>query len=102
MNTSTPRLQQLKKAIEISEKIEQLEQELKAVLEGTDSGSAAVAQAAAPGRPGRKPGVSQAQATTGAAAKRGRKPGRAKRIVSPEARAKMAEAQRRRWAKAKR
>lgn len=75
MSNNTPSLEQLKRAITISEQIDALQSQLAALLGGS---SPAVAKAAAPG-----------------------KPRKGKRTVSPEARAKMAVAQRARWAKRK-
>lgn len=100
---STTSIQQLKKALAISEKIEQLERELREVMGGIDGGNAPSASVPSPVRRGRPAKAQQVQEITAssAAAKSGKKT-RRKRIVSPEARAKMAEAQRRRWAKAKR
>ena len=84
--TQSPSLVQLKRALAISEEIQQLEAELAAVLGGgatiTSNKAAAPAAAAAASIKG----------------KRGPKKG-GKRFVSPEARAKMAAAQRARWAK---
>jgi len=67
---------------------------VKSLLGGT------AAAAAAPRRRGRPPGSKIAAKTAGAAApkKRGRKPGRKKRVLSPEAIARISEAQKKRWA----
>jgi hypothetical protein len=73
-----PSLSQLKRAVLIAEKLEQLEQELADIL-------------------GQKPGAPKAD--------KGAKPVKAKktkRTMSPEAREKIAAAQRKRWAKSKR
>ena len=78
--SSTPTLDQLRRAVQIHEQIERLQTELASILGGTRRG---------PGRP--------AKAVTGAA-KKGRK---GTRVMSPEAREKIAAAQRRRWAKQK-
>ncbi len=62
---------------------------------------AAAAPSTAPRRRGRPPGSKNvATAAAGAAEpkKRGPKPGRRKRTLSPEARARIAEAQKKRWA----
>ena len=75
MSNNTPSLEQLKRAIAISEQIDALQSQLAAVLGGS---SPASAKAAASG-----------------------KSRKGKRTVSPEARAKMAAAQRARWAKRK-
>lgn len=80
MPTSSPSLNQLKRALEISEEIQKLEAELKAVLGGGESSGGRVA-AAAP-----------------AAAKAG---GRKRGKMSPEARERIAAAQRARWAKSR-
>ena len=87
--TQTPSLDQLKRALEISQRIQELEVELAAVFSG-GSTPAAVAPAAAP--------VSASPASAKAAKKQPKQRG-GKRFVSPEARAKMAAAQRARWAK---
>lgn len=65
------------------------------------SGGSAAAASAAPRRRGRPPGSKNAAAAAAPAAapkKRGPKPGRKKRVLSPEARARIAEAQKKRWA----
>lgn len=80
--TQSPSLVQLKRALEISEEIQQLEAELAAILGSGVTQTATSSKAAAAGAP--------------AKGKRGPK---GKRFVSPEARAKMAAAQRARWAK---
>jgi hypothetical protein len=77
MSTTIPSAATLRRAIEISEKIEKLEGELRAVLDGGSAGAAAPAPKAAAG------------------AKRGRK----RRRMSPEARARIVAAQKARWAK---
>ena len=87
-----PTLQQLQRAVTIAEKIQSLEAELDAVLGGTYKKTTMEhvigdGPPAAPKKRGPKPG------------KRGPKKG-SKRVLSPEARAKIAEAQKRRWAKA--
>jgi hypothetical protein len=71
----TPTLQQLHRAIQIQEQIEKLKSELATVLGGEFTSSAA------PARRGPKKG--------------------SKRIMSPEARERIAAAQRARWAKTK-
>ncbi len=73
MSTNLPSTQQLQRAIQISEQIAKLEAELKAVLGG--NGQISIPPAAPAG--GRRKG---------------------KRNMSPEARERIAEAQRRRWA----
>ena len=79
MPTSTPSLDQLQRALAIAEQIQTLEQELASVLGGPGGGSSATSSpAAAP------------------VARQGKK---GKRVVSPEARARMAQAQAARWAK---
>jgi hypothetical protein len=81
-NNSTPSVQQLRRAIEIQEEIDRLERGLKLVLQGEDTSAETKAASIA-----EKPKKTQEA--------------RKKRFVSPEAREKMAAAQRRRWAKAK-
>lgn len=79
MPTSAPSIDQLKRALAISEQIEKLQAELASIL-----GSRATAPASAP-----------AKTETPKPAKSG------KRTMSPEARARIAAAQRARWAKSK-
>lgn len=78
----SPSLEELKRAIAISEQIESLKAELAAILSG--------AAPAVKARRGRKPA---APAVEGAAPAR-----RKRRVLSAEARERIAEAQRRRWA----
>jgi hypothetical protein len=82
-NTSTLSLDQLRRAVQIREEIERLESELSSVLGGGGGGG----EVAGRGKRGRKPGST------------GKKGG--KRVMSPEARERIAAAQRRRWAKQK-
>jgi hypothetical protein len=79
--SSSPSVDQLKRAIAIAEQIQRLESELASLLGGESRGSSAAASS---------PAVTRS------------KPGRKKRTMSPEARARIAEAQRARWAKTKR
>jgi hypothetical protein len=83
----SPSLDQLKRAIEISEHIQQLESELQALLGGHTASAPAPAAVARAGKTSNAGMKIVAPNATG------------KRFVSPEARAKMAAAQRRRWAK---
>jgi hypothetical protein len=77
MSTSIPSAATLRRAIEISERIEKLEAELRAVLAGNSvGGMAAAPKAAASAKPGKK-----------------------RRKMSPEARARIVAAQKARWAK---
>jgi len=78
-----PTLQQLQKALIIAEKIEALKAQLDAIVGASPKASTSVSAGEAP-----------------APKKRGPKKG-SKRVLSPEARAKIAEAQKRRWAKKK-
>jgi hypothetical protein len=78
MSTPIPSAATLRRAIEISERIEKLEAELRAVLAGSSSSSSAAA--AAP------------KAAAGA------KPAKKRRKMSPEARARIVAAQKLRWA----
>jgi hypothetical protein len=89
--TSTPSIDQLKRAIAIQEKIAVLQADLAAIL--GQSGGAAV-----PARRGRKPKavVEGAEEASETPVKR-----KKKRTMSPEAREKIAAAQRKRWAKQK-
>jgi hypothetical protein len=77
MSTTTPSVAALRRAIEITERIEKLEAELKGVLAGQGS---VAAMAAAPAAPAAGP------------VKKRRK-------MSPEARARIVAAQKARWAK---
>ena len=78
MSTTIPSAATLRRAIEISEKIEKREAELRAVLAGSSAGAASAApRAAAAAKPARKK----------------------KRRMSPEARARIVAAQKARWAK---
>jgi hypothetical protein len=90
--TSTPSLQQLQRAIQIAEQIDKLEQELKQVLSAIDGGWESSGR-------GEEGAVADGSKEKKAPSGNGR---RKKRVFSPEAREKMAAAQRRRWAKKKR
>lgn len=72
-----PTTAQLKKAVLISEKLDALEAELAALLGGSSK----------PGKAAKEPKAPKAKKT--------------KRVMSPEARQKIADAQKRRWAKQK-
>lgn len=78
MSTSTPSLDQLKRATAIAEQIQQLESQLKSILGGASS-APAVAGKLAKVKPAKK----------------------GKRTLSPEARARIVAAQKARWAKIK-
>jgi hypothetical protein len=121
--STTPSIDQLKRAITISEQIHKLESELASILGASAKVSApakVAAVAAKPGRRRRRRGLSaegrariaaaqkarwakakgaEAPATAAAPKKRGRRKG--KRNLSPEARARIVAAVKRRWAKAK-
>lgn len=77
--TTIPSVKQLRRATEIAEQIEKLEQELRSVL-GQEAPARQSADASAPAQAPKK-----------------RLQVRKKRTVSPEARAKMAAGQRKRW-----
>lgn len=125
--TTTPSINQLKRAVTIAEQIQNLEAQLTSILENS-SPTSSPNNAAAPAKRGRKrrgklspEGLARIKAaqqerwnrirgvtsSTAAAAstdkstkpKNGRRTGR--RTVSPEARLKMAEAAKKRWAKKK-
>lgn len=123
MPTNTPSISQLKRAVEISERIDQLQRELNSILGSSASAPAAAAPVltATGKRRGRPPKsklspearerIAAAQrarwakvkgtataAAPAAAGKPGRKKRGGRRTISAEARAKMAEAARRRWA----
>lgn len=126
----TPSVDQLKRALELSEKIQQLEAELNGILGGQSVKPVAAAAAVAASAPARakvaKPSrkgagrispealerIAAAQrlrwakvraAKGGAAAKPAKAGPKAggKRVLSPEARERIAAAQRKRWAKAR-
>jgi hypothetical protein len=81
-NNSTPSAQQLKRAIEILEQIDNLERELRTVLQGESSSA-------------------ETRTAQNTEERKKALQSRKKHVVSPEAREKMAAAQRRRWAKVK-
>ncbi len=82
-------LDQLKRAVEIHEQIEKLQTELAKLF-----GQSAPTQRGR--KPGKKAGTSGGNTDEGASEKK-----KAKRTRSPEAREKMAQAQKKRWAKTK-
>lgn len=114
---STPSIEQLRKAIAISEQIEKLEAELKALLGGNGSVMASVR--ASVEKPGKKKRVMSPEGrarivaaqkarwallkgdSSADAEEKSPKGKKAKRSLSPEARAKIAAAAKRRWAKEK-
>jgi hypothetical protein len=77
MSNTTPSLAQLQHALQITERIALLEAELRGLLERSDNGTAVAKPAGSP------------------------KQGRSKRTMSPESRARIAAAQKARWAKLK-
>lgn len=87
-----PTIEQLKRALHVNETIETLKAEFAGIL--------GIAGGAKRGRkPGPKVGKTKAVSTDASAdAIHGKKGKRKKRVMSAEARAKIAEAQRRRWA----
>lgn len=93
---STPTVEQLRRAIKIQEQIEALQTQLAALLRG---------QAGSGARRGRPPGKSLTAALESAIESEETKPARKgakrKRVMSAEARERIAAAQRKRWAKAK-
>jgi len=109
-----PSIEQLKKAITISEQIQKLEAELAALFGANVNVSAPAKIATKVAKPGRKKrGLSAAGRARIAAAQKARwaklrggvpkaagKP-KAKRVLSPEARARIVAAVKRRWAKAR-
>lgn len=91
----TPSVDQLKRALELTAKIEELESELHSVLSGAvNSVSSKSSRSSAPVEQ-----EEEEEQESAPAPRRGRK---GKRVVSAEARAKMAAAQRARWARARR
>ncbi|HCN29553.1 MAG TPA: hypothetical protein DIT64_12545 [Verrucomicrobiales bacterium] len=89
MKANIPTLEQLKRAAAIAEQITRLEDELQAIFGN-----------AKPGRK-KKSALDAAPAAAPVAAKRGPKAKKAKRVInfSPEARARIAAAQKARWAR---
>jgi len=117
--STTPSIDQLKRAISISEQIQKLESELASILGASPKVSAPAKVAAAVAKPGRRRrrGLSAEGRARIAAAQKARwaklkgsvaavpaaKPAgqrRKKRHLSPEARARIVAAVKRRWAKA--
>lgn len=82
MSTTTPSIDQLKRAISISEQIQALEAELASILGGIGESSARAA-------------VKAVASSSSVKAAKG------KRTLSPEARARIVAAQKARWAKAR-
>jgi hypothetical protein len=119
--STTPSIDQLKRAIALSEQIQKLEAELASILGSNAKASASAKVAAVAAKPGRrKRGLSAEGRARIAAAQKARwakakgdseteapaeapKAGkrRKKRNLSPEARARIVAAVKRRWAKAK-
>jgi len=118
--STTPSIDQLKRAISISEEIQKLESELASILGASAKVSAPAKAAAVAAKPGRRRrrGLSAEGRARIAAAQKARwaklkgataaepaaKPAgkrRKKRHLSPEARARIVAAVKRRWAKAK-
>lgn len=89
MANTTLSLGQLKRAVQIHEQIESLQAELAGLLGGKSVGA----------KRGRKPGKKAAAEGDVAKAVKEPKAGKKKRTMSPEAREKIAAAQRKRWAK---
>jgi hypothetical protein len=109
---TNPSLNQLKRAVEITERIESLQSELNQIL--GISGGAAKAETSPKATGRKRRGISAAGRAAIAAAQKARwaamkagkpdaKPAKKKkkRTMSPEAREKIAAAQRKRWAAAK-
>ena len=103
MNIHIPTIEDLKRAIHLHEGIEKLRTELISLLGGTSLPSAYTGA-----KRGRKPRAKAKAADPGSVeggvignAKTAKK-AKTKRVMSPEAREKIAAAQRKRWAKAKR
>ena len=87
MTPNIPTLEQLKRAAQLAEQIAKLEAELQALFGGTKTR-------------GRKPGKAAKAETTSEAVKPEKKPRKKRaRNMTPEARARIAEAQKARWAK---
>jgi len=99
MDIHIPTIEELKRALHLQEGIELLKAELASLLGGTGSVPAYTGA-----KRGRKPGKKGAKAAVGAEAETEKpaKKKKGKRTMSPEAREKIAAAQRKRWAKTKR
>ncbi|MEZ0254473.1 MAG: hypothetical protein ACAI37_04305 [Chthoniobacter sp.] len=120
--STTPSIDQLKRAIAISEQIQNLEAELASILGASSKASAPAKVAAVAAKPGRRKrglsaegrariaaaqkarwaktkGGEAVEASADATPKAGKR--RKKRNLSPEARARIVAAVKRRWAKAK-
>jgi hypothetical protein len=89
MPTKSLSVSQLNRALQIAEKIESLQAELDALLGGGGSSAASAAASA---------GETASTKSRGKGRRRGRRKGSK---MSPEGRARIAEAQRKRWAKAR-
>jgi hypothetical protein len=105
MTINIPSLEQIKRALHIQESIESLKNELSSIFGGAGGTGAKRGR-----KPGRKPGRPSAASASSAveageeatSTKRaGKKAAKKKRVMSPEAREKIAAAQRKRWAKQK-
>jgi hypothetical protein len=101
MDLHIPSLAEIRRALHLQERLENLRAELAEIFGGGTGKRRGR-------KPGRKPGPravlasGDEAAVVPAPAKRGRGRKKAKRVLSPEAREKIAAAQRRRWAKQKR
>lgn len=97
-NSATPSVGQLKRAVELAEKIAGLQEELDSLLGRATQGSRSsqASQTAAPTRGRGQQSPEKGAATTAKVGK-----GSRRRTMSPEAREKIAAAQRARWAKQK-
>ncbi|HSJ00958.1 MAG: hypothetical protein ACAI34_25905 [Verrucomicrobium sp.] len=93
ISSSQPSLEQLKQAVEIAEKIARLESELGALLSGTSSPAAPTPRGR---RPKAVPAAKYKKFVDDEAAVE--KPARKKRVMSPEGRRRIIEAQKKRWA----
>ncbi len=96
---------ELKRAVAIKERIEQLESELASLL-GDSGGSSGAGVARGPGKRRRMSAAGRARIAAAARARwakvnaaKGKAPAKRKRTMSPAARAKIAAAARARWAK---
>ena len=91
-NNNLPSINQLKRAVQIQEQITKLQDELRSVLSGGSGYTGAK----------RGPKPKGAKIAEEGAASGGRSAAKKKRVMSAEAREKIAAAQKRRWAKQKR
>lgn len=117
MRNEFPSIEQLKRAIEIEERIAELQEELRSIFQGVKSGPVITGSGSQKedARRGRRSAATRAKMAAAQKARWAKKNGpaepgaagvapkkaKAKRVLSAEARAKIAAAQKKRWAAAK-